>query len=637
MEITVQSGDTLTTIARDNNTTPVAIAKANGIVDVNKINAGDVFTIPDAPIEEEPGFVSRTRSFEPEGNDSSDEDELVGQLIDAGQVEDIEYNEPYNEYDESGALITGDYTEPQSRGLDIQSKREEAKVILNDPNSTEAEKLEAQNLLRNVAKPGPNIEPDELPADRLDQQANREEARVADMESGKTSEEQINITEALKLNPRQGPNIETEKQEIVIEPDLTVQNAEPATAEGGLKTVPVKLETTTIKESPPTDDELATLISSLTPLSTGAADVYTKVVENLQGITFESEFDAKELYEQLAKDAEKETKKIDDSIAAIAKEEIKPTFKGFDKFMAVLGAAMGAYSSAMTGTPNYALNIINKAIDADQKQFLASKEIRTQSLLQQRQSLIQRRGDLLQVGINQADRMLAIAQKQQDNQLQIANIQAVATGLKNEAIKVDNENKIALVKYLSTKAAAQKVANAAKTVDERERKIEAVTLKDGKGNLIDMPSYLAKTAGEGEKLRETSGFGYNIQDLLNQLDDLADKDGDLPLSALGPRTISETRIKVEALTNELIIKLKEFYGMGANFTEYEQSLIQALTPTDDWLEKWGQWKTKSNNLRDTIVRTHRSKAAAQGADFTKMPNAASKQKRGPGMKIGVAP
>ena len=622
MEITVQSGDTLTTIARDNNSTPVAIAEASGVADVNKIYEGQILTVPDAPIEEEPGFAL-------EGNDSSDEDALVQQLIDAGKVEDI----PYNEYDEEGALITGDYTEPSSRSLDIQSAREEAKLILNDQNSTEAEKLAAENLLANVAKPGPNIEPEVLPADRLDQQANREEAKFADMAADKTPAEQAKITEALKRNPRQGPNIGTEKEALVIEPDLTVIDAKPATAAGAVKAIPVEQETTIVKESPPTEDELATLISSLTPLSTSAADVYTKVVKNLQGITFESEFDAKELYEQLAKDAERETKKIDDSIAAIAKEEIKPTFAGFDKFMAVLGAAMGAYASALTGTPNYALNIINKAIDADQKQFLASKEIRTQSLLQQRQSLIQRRGDLLQVGINQADRMLAIAQKQQDNQLQIANIQAVATGLKNEAIKVDNDNKIALAKIFSTKYAAQRVADAAQKKDFSERTIEATTLKDGKGDLHDMPTYLAKTPKEGAELRKVSGFGNQIQDVLNELDALADKDGDLPLSALGPRTISVTRAKVEALTNELIIKLKEFYGMGANFTEYEQTLIQALTPTDSWLEKWGMWKVKSNNLRDTIVRTHRSQAAAQGAKFAQKPTG---PKLGTGMKTGVS-
>ena len=48
------------------------------------------------------------------------------------------------------------------------------------------------------------------------------------------------------------------------------------------------------------------------------------------------------------------------------------------------------------------------------------------------------------------------------------------------------------------------------------------------------------------------------------------------------------------------------------------------------------WKVKSNNLRDTIVRTHRSMAAAQGAKFAQMPNAANKKKLGPGMKTGVS-
>ena len=62
-------------------------------------------------------------------------------------------------------------------------------------------------------------------------------------------------------------------------------------------------------------------------------------------------------------------------------------------------------------------------------------------------------------------------------------------------------------------------------------------------------------------------------------------------------------------------------------------MIQALTPTDSWLEKWGQWKVKSNNLRDTIVRTHRSMAAAQGAKFAQMPTG---PKLGTGMKTGVS-
>tara|TARA_R110000782_G_scaffold1535_2_gene5877 strand:- start:2875 stop:4740 length:1866 start_codon:yes stop_codon:yes gene_type:complete len=619
MEITVQSGDTLTTIARDNNSTPVAIAEASGVADVNKIYEGQILTVPDAPIEEEPGFAL-------EGNDSSDEDALVQQLIDAGKVEDI----PYNEYDEEGALITGDYTEPSSRSLDIQSAREEAKLILNDQNSTEAEKLAAENLLANVAKPGPNIEPEVLPADRLDQQANREEAKFADMAADKTPAEQAKITEALKRNPRQGPNIGTEKEALVIEPDLTVIDAKPATAAGAVKAIPVEQETTIVKESPPTEDELATLISSLTPLSTSAADVYTKVVKNLQGITFESEFDAKELYEQLAKDAERETKKIDDSIAAIAKEEIKPTFAGFDKFMAVLGAAMGAYASALTGTPNYALNIINKAIDADQKQFLASKEIRTQSLLQQRQSLIQRRGDLLQVGINQADRMLAIAQKQQDNQLQIANIQAVATGLKNEAIKVDNDNKIALAKIFSTKYAAQKVADAAKTKDVTEKTVKSIEVKNGDGELTIVEEFIAATKEEAIKMRTIRTQTKVINNLMDEMENLyINKNNWLP------GAVKESTASLTQFYNELKLQVKVIKNMGANFTIPEIKMIDATIPTDSIIDKAKNGLVKINNLRDMYISQQYAAMEAHG--YTKMPNAAGKQKRGLGMKIGVAP
>jgi hypothetical protein len=194
-----------------------------------------------------------------------------------------------------------------------------------------------------------------------------------------------------------------------------------------------------------------------------------------------------------------------------------------------------------------------------------------------------------------------------------------------------------LVELYTDKIAAQKLAKAVQKKDELGREIEATTLKDGKGELHYMPAYLAKTPGEGAELRKVSGFGSQIQDVLNRLDALADKEGELPLSALGPKTISDTRTKVRALANELIIKLKDFYGMGANFTEYEQELIQALTPTDKWLEKWGMWKVKSNNLRDTIVRTHRSMAAAQGAAFTKMPTKSELQKKPDYLKTGVAP
>ena len=587
MEYTVQSRDTLTSIARDNNTTPQAIAEANGIVDVNKISVGQILSVPDAPIEEEPGIV-------PANNNISDEDLLIEKALELNE-------QPVEDY--SKGKFTG-------AGIDVSLEGE------GDLDTAE------RDFTRGIVtekRPG---------------------TYSVDITKGDTD---VAISEAAQFaeggKTEGGVALEPTQKEVEVTPVITgdevaaIPEGSPATTVSATNLDKVEPPG---KDIPPTESELKILIDSLEPMSTLGKEVYEGVITALKGIEFDNTDDAKELYQQLSEDAERETKKIDDQIAKIAKEEITPTFYGWNKFLAVLGAAMGAYGSAMTGTPNYALQIINKAIDADQGQFLASKEIRTKTLLDQRQAVLQRRSDLLQLGINQADRMLSIAQQQQDNEIAVANMEAVKLGLENAAIEAHNEQITERIDVYTTRIAAKLVADTAKSKDERERRIEPVTLKDGKGELHEMPEFLAKTKEEGAELRKTSGFGTQIQNVLNKLDALADGTGDLPLSAMGPKAISETRTKVAALANELIIKLKDFYGMGANFTVYEQELIQALTPTDKWLEKWGMWKVKSNNLRDTIVRTHRSMAAAQGAGFAQMPNAADKKKLGPGMKTGVS-
>ena len=586
MEYTVQPRDTLTSIARDNNTTPQAIAEASGIVDINKISVGQILSVPDAPIEEEPGIV-------PANNNISDEDLLIEQALEQKE-------QPVEDYSE------GKFTAP---GIDVSLEGE--------GDLDTAERDFTRGIVTEKAPGTYNVD------------ITKGDTDVAISEASQFAEG--GVTEG-------GVALAPTPKEVEVTPVITGDEV-AAVPEGSPATT---VSTTTLdkveppsKDIPPLEDELLRLQALYKPLGTGK-EIYDGVINNLKTIQLPTDFDAKILYQELAADAERDTKKIDDQIAKFAKEEITATFTGWNKFMAVLGAAMGAYGSAMTGTPNYALQIMNKAIDADQEQFLASKEIRTKTLLDQRQAVLQRRSDLLQLGINQADRMLAIAQDQQDNEIKVANMEAVKLGLENAAKEAHNEQITNLIEVYTEKVAAKLVADKAKSKDERERRIEAVTLKDGKGELIDMPAFLAKTPKEGAELRKTSGFGTQIQDVLNKLDALSDETGKLPLAAMGPKAISETRTKVAALANELIIKLKDFYGMGANFTVYEQELIQALTPTDKWLEKWGMWKVKSNNLRDTIVRTHRSMAAAQGAGFTEMPNAADKKKLGPGMKAGVS-
>ena len=569
-------------------TDPLTILKENNIKNSGDIRPGQMITIPSgaaAETSKEDGLVSQLTNLVSSGWDA----------ITGGESETEDYSK-------------GKFTDP-SQGVDVSL---EGKGDLDD---------KPRDFMGDIVT---ETSPGQF---TVDPSKGRDEAVIS---------EAAELQKGVITVPGEGEvALEPPPEEVEVKPSITGTEVAAIPEDSAATSVSILTDPTEFtSDVPPTEDELTKLIGMFEPLGTGK-EYYNGVIENIKTVELPNTFDAKALYEQLAKDAERETKKIDDSIAEIAEEKIKPTFTGFNKFLAVLGAAMGSYSSAMTGTPNYALQIMNRAIDADQEQFLASKEIRTKTLLGQRQAVLQRRSDLLQLGINQADRMLAIAQKNQDNQLAVANLEGIKLELENNAVTAKNAQIAMLIEMRSKKIIAQNLAEKAKIKDQRGRSVEAVTLKDGSGNLIEMPSYFAKTEAEAIKLRETSGFGNQIQDVLDKLDTLADETGKLPLAAQGPKFISETRTKVAALTNELIIKLKDFYGMGANFTEYEQTLIQALTPTDAWLEKWKMWKVKSNNLRDTIVRTHKSKAATQGARLGNMPTT-SERPKAKGQKIGVS-
>ena len=428
-----------------------------------------------------------------------------------------------------------------------------------------------------------------------------------------------------------GVALEPAKAEAVVESVAITGTEQPATAEGEVAPVTVEAEAKTVVDQKPDEAELQNIIKTLTPTSKPAADVFNGVIEKIKGIEHETSSDAKEFYQEISDEAEAATKKIDDQIAEIAEEKIKPTFTGWNKFMAVLGAAMGAYGSAMTGSPNFALNIMNKAIDADAEQFLASKEIRTKSLLQQRQELLQRKADLLQIAINESDRMLKVAELQVKKEESVANVEAIKQQLEQEQEKTKAEFNLSVIELLSTKAAAQKVADLALSKDQRERGVKALTLKDENGDTVSMPAYLTSTVKEGEQHRESWNQTKSISGILDKIDKVAGTAG-----AFAPGSLSNTKTSLKNLSSQLIVHLKELYGMGANFTEFEQALVRDQTPTDGLLEQFKVWQQKSKDLRRQLIMKHKARAGSQGAGFAQMPNAAGKKKLGPGMKAGVS-
>jgi len=122
----------------------------------------------------------------------------------------------------------------------------------------------------------------------------------------------------------------------------------------------------------------------------------------------------KEKVDLINEEIKANNKRLDD----VAKKKIKPFFGEKDtgrKFWAAIAAGMGAYASAMTGTKNFALEIINQAIETDllkQKEQLERERL---SILDQNKILQSRKAELYTVAQIQIKDAMAKAQSKTDS------------------------------------------------------------------------------------------------------------------------------------------------------------------------------------------------------------------------------
>ena len=341
-------------------------------------------------------------------------------------------------------------------------------------------------------------------------------------------------------------------------------------------------------------------------------------------------------YDRIGKKYDADIKEYDKKLEAISTEEMEPRFKGWDKFLAVLGAALGAYGSAMTGTPNFALNIINAEIDRDQQAFLNSQETRSKALNLQRQDLITRRGELLKLMVNkfnaamqtyqgeiqktQAEatlKQLQQAQIDNDKQLRLelaAQVQSEIVASQRHAATLTSNEKIAAGKITQSAAIAKKKEEkeAAKTAkaqskDELGRWVKAMTLPESNGKTRKIDGYYANTVEEGKDHRKNWTATNAISNILDDIDKIAGTAG-----AFMPDSLSNTKTSLASLSSQMIVHLKELYGMGANFTEFEQALVRQQTPTDRLLEQFKVWEQKSKDLRKQLIMKHEARRSSQG-------------------------
>jgi len=175
-------------------------------------------------------------------------------------------------------------------------------------------------------------------------------------------------------------------------------------------------EVGTVSEPPETEEEPLTNVSitdikkladerQITPATKDAFD-------NLLGGGYEF-FGNAPIIKKI--DKEIETNRL--RLQKIGSGQIKPYFGKEDtgkKIMAAIAAGLGAYASAMTGTPNFALEVINDAIDRDlavQKENLERQRL---SIIDQNDYLQQQKADLLAYAGLELDRMSTIASTKND-------------------------------------------------------------------------------------------------------------------------------------------------------------------------------------------------------------------------------
>ena len=342
-----------------------------------------------------------------------------------------------------------------------------------------------------------------------------------------------------------------------------------------------------------TNEEIAELVSQTTITNDTALKIFDDAIGDIKKIKYPTTAETRKFYEDIAKKINADVTAYDKAIDEVAKGEMTPTFEGWNKFLAVLGAAMGAYGAAMTGSPNFALQIMNKAIDADQEKFLATKAMRLKSLNQQRADALQRRATLVQLALNQTDSMLQIAQLKIGQQTQIANIEAVKKGLIQQQNKVLGDWRLAQTQILATYALKKQAQDLTSGEKSRTRQIKLPGGETGifgptmSDKQIDKatPDILKFFMGHG-KLIGNSSAAQVLRDTGDNVDsiELAEKGIIGKLIELVEREPvaskigwTETGKKVKSLHTKLKNHYqKEIMGAGQNLTGVEVLQVENI-------------------------------------------------------------
>ena len=311
--------------------------------------------------------------------------------------------------------------------------------------------------------------------------------------------------------------------------------------------------------------------------------------------------------------------KYETSIQDIAQEKQKPPLEGSNMWLAILGVALGAAGSALTRTPNEAMQMLEGFLDREQQKFLKSKEMKMRSADQQRLDLIRRRGELLQQFQNETSRVLQISQFQLQKTTAKANIQRIQDQLQMAADQNRDNLNLQIAKILKDLVVSGNTLQASMGKSERERYVPSLELTDQDGNKVMYGGFAARSAKAAGALWDYYSIMRNAEAIINDLEPLLERS---VIEKLSPAAFSQTRTEILAHTAELEKEFKNLAGFGANYAEREILLNKATLPSimdDSTMNLLIGAKRAIAPFRKKINRAYRSKIAPHGGTSINLP------------------
>jgi len=238
-------------------------------------------------------------------------------------------------------------------------------------------------------------------------------------------------------------------------------------------------------------------------------EVYDDVIEKIKAdrTATEGEYEffktQKQEFIDLANDIKLEIETYEDKIDAIAQEKPGEAYSGPNAFWAVIAAALGAGASAITGTPNFALQIMNKTIDDHLEKFKNDRDFKRKSIERQQLNLITERGRMLQMAQNASDSALASLKNRAGMEAQIATVEGIKQEIMANREKNDQQLVLAL-KQLEYKKLAADASARREYGDAYVAGLGVTSIKDSQGikDALKEGRALMKGVRSIESLRE---------------------------------------------------------------------------------------------------------------------------------------